>query len=64
MECYNITRKPDDDDPLEINIPVSEGMHADKPYLITVTRMHEKQIRENMTTLFLVTSVSMEINSI
>ena len=28
MECYNITREPDDDDPLEINIPNLEGMRA------------------------------------
>ena len=27
MECYNITGEPDDDDPLEINIPESEGIH-------------------------------------
>ena len=26
MECSNITREPYDDDPLEINIPDSEGM--------------------------------------
>ena len=28
MECYNVTREPDDDDPLDINIPKSEGMRA------------------------------------
>ena len=26
MECYNITREPDHDDPLEINIPDVEGI--------------------------------------
>ena len=28
MECYNITREPNDDDPHEINIPELEGMCA------------------------------------
>ena len=28
MECYNIMGEPDDDDPLEINIPESKGMRA------------------------------------
>ena len=28
MECYNITGEPGDDDPLEINITESEGMHV------------------------------------
>ena len=30
MECHNITGETDDDDPLEINIPESEGMRAVK----------------------------------
>ena len=25
MECYNVTRESDDDDPCDINIPESEG---------------------------------------
>ena len=28
MQCYNLTGEPDDDDPLEINIHESEGMHV------------------------------------
>ena len=28
MECYNVTGEPDDDDPLDINIPESERMHV------------------------------------
>ena len=28
MECYNVIRELDDDDPIDINIPDSEGMHA------------------------------------
>ena len=28
MECYNLTREPDDDDPLEINILEFEGMRV------------------------------------
>ena len=28
MECYNVTGEPDDDDPLGINIPESEGTCA------------------------------------
>ena len=26
MQCYKLTGEPDDDDPLEINIPQSEGI--------------------------------------
>ena len=28
MECYNVTRELDDDDPLDVNIPESEGMRT------------------------------------
>ena len=28
MECYNLTWELDDDDPLEINIPESEGIRT------------------------------------
>ena len=28
MECYNVTREPNDDKPLNINIPELEGMHT------------------------------------
>ena len=28
MECYNVTGEPDYDDPFEINIHESEGIHA------------------------------------
>ena len=28
MECYNVTDEPDDDNPMNINIPKSEGTHA------------------------------------
>ena len=28
MECYNVTRDPNDDEPLDINILDSKGMHV------------------------------------
>ena len=28
MECYNVTGEPDDDEPLDIHIPMSEGTCA------------------------------------
>ena len=28
MECYNVAGEPNDDDPWDINIPESEGIHA------------------------------------
>ena len=28
MECYNVTGEPDDDDPLDINLPALDGMRA------------------------------------
>ena len=28
MECYNVTREPDVDDPLDVNIPDSKGTHT------------------------------------
>ena len=28
MKCYNVTREPNDDEPVDINIPYSKGMHV------------------------------------
>ena len=28
MECYNVSKEPDDDDPHDINIPEYEGTHV------------------------------------
>ena len=28
MECYNVMGEPNDDDPLDMNIPESKGIHA------------------------------------
>ena len=36
IECYNITWEPDDDDPLEINIPESEGIRIVEGASITI----------------------------
>ena len=38
MECYNIIGEPDDDEPLEINVPELEGMHVMEGAGITNTQ--------------------------
>ena len=35
MECYSLTREPNDDDPIEIDIPESEGIRKVEGYAIT-----------------------------
>ena len=35
MECYNLMRELNDDDPLEINIPDSKGICTVDGYVIT-----------------------------
>ena len=44
MQFYNITWEADDDDPLKINIPKSEGIHTVEGVVIT-TDQFLKQLK-------------------